>query len=318
MNAPRNHSPLDALRAVDPLQTVDLDAMDVTGFDSMKEAIVMTGGTGRPSQRRRRAWVAGGLALTLLGGGAAYASYDNWYQGGGADGVNCLTTWEDPLDGQPTASGGPALSADPVADCQEYQRLTDGAPISDPVAFSYNGQTFVTPRQQVPDLEGVSILSAPTIEDDKLLRLSNSLEDVVDGGRSRCFTTDEAGVAFAKAELERLDMSDVTVTVQDLPPINVGEGKCGWFIPPYDGGGVLFSPGRYDDPLTPKPAAVAMRHDIAEQCLTLPKAEAAVKKITGTAHHWPTSSVEDNSLKCTEIDLVIGGSQQVFLRGPRT
>ena len=40
------HSAVDALRAADPLQTVDLNAMDVTAFDSMKEAIVMTGGQG--------------------------------------------------------------------------------------------------------------------------------------------------------------------------------------------------------------------------------------------------------------------------------
>lgn len=37
------------------------------------------------------------LSLTLVGSGAAYAGYQQWYAGGGADGLSCFTRWVDPL-----------------------------------------------------------------------------------------------------------------------------------------------------------------------------------------------------------------------------
>lgn len=323
MSARDQQDPIEALRAADPVRPSDLSRTDDAAFVVMREGIVMTG-TARPRpggrRRRRRTLTAGALALALVGGGTAYATYETWYAGGAGDGLTCMTTWDDPLDGDSgTSTGGPALTTDPVADCQRYQELTGGEPITDPVAFTYNGQTFVAPRGEVPaDLVGVAVQAPAAPDAEARMRLENSLEDAVDGGRSTCFDLEE-GLAFAEAEIARLGLSGISVEEQDLPEVNVGEGRCGWFIPPHSGRDVvLFSPGRYDDPLDPPEIAVTLRERVAERCLGVEQAEAEVTKALGTQHHWPTSPTRDDSLECTKIDLVLGGSQQIFLRGPAT
>lgn len=330
----RGSDVMQALRAADPAGLADLARTDERAFTALREGITMTAREpGTTTKRRgRRTLVAGGLAVALLGGGAAYAARDSWstwtkeqviatYKGGGNDGgVSCLSTWVDPQspDAAKVTSGGPSMSADPIADCQRYQEMAGKPPIEDPVAFSHGGGTYVTPRKAAPP----SAEPAPTVEPnaDALMILRASLGDYVDGGNSRCFTKAEAE-DFVKRELDRLGLAGLKVTMQ---PFEAGE-TCAWmhYDPPT---GVVMTGGSPDGTFVPggrhggitRQTADALRKGIAEQCVSLAEAEAVAVQAMGAQHHWPTSAVMDAKSKCTTVDLQVGGSMQVFLRGPST
>lgn len=317
----RGSDVMQALRAADPAALADLTRTDERAFTALREGITMTARDtqGKTARRGRRALAAGGLAVALVGGGAAYAGYDKWYAGGGSDGgVTCLTTWVDPQSPEAVkaSSGGPSLSADPIADCQKYQALTGNAPIVDPVAFTYQGQTYVTPKKAVP----ASAEPAPPVvaDADQRMVLRASLGDYVDGGNSRCFGEKEAS-AFVTAELARLGLTGLKVVTNPWPT----DATCAWmdYDPPT---GEVLIMGSPDGDFTPggrpggptRDAALVLREGIAEKCVSLPEAEAVAKKAMGAHHHWPVSAVVDAKAKCTTVDLQVGGSMQVFLRGP--
>lgn len=115
---------LTQLTAADPATRVDLSRIDETAFAPLREGIPMTPRpTTTPRKRLRRRTIALVAGAALLLGGTATAAYDKWYAGGAADGLTCMTTWVDPLTTENAPStGGPALTTDPVADCQRYQR----------------------------------------------------------------------------------------------------------------------------------------------------------------------------------------------------
>ncbi|EAP99773.1 hypothetical protein JNB_06379 [Janibacter sp. HTCC2649] len=333
----RGSDVMRALRAADPAGLADLTRTDERAFRALREGITMTtrDAQGKTARRGRRALAAGGLAVALVGGGAAYAGYDKWYAGGGDDGgVNCLTTWVDPQspDVAKVTSGGPVLSADPIADCQKYQALVGQPSITDPVVFTYGGKTYVTPRDKVPTDAG----AAPEVEADADQRmiLRASLGDYVDGGNSKCFGEKEAA-AFVTTELARLGLTGVKVNQQAFEP----GAKCASmdYDPPTGEVLIMGSPDGISSPSngpmpTPSSTSVpsdagdggmhdvadALRVGISEKCLSLPEAEAITKQALGALHHWPTSAVVDAKAKCTTVDLQVGGSMQVFLRGPST
>ena len=39
-------------------------------------------------------------------------------------------------------------------------------------------------------------------------------------------------------------------------------------------------------------------------------------KALGTTHHWPTTVVADPKAKCASVDLMVGGSIQIWVYGP--
>lgn len=190
--------------------------------------------------------------------------------------------------------------------------------------------TYVTPKKVVPP----SAEPAPTVKPnaDALMILDASLGDYVDGGNSRCFD-ESTGPAFARAEIARLGLTGWKVAGPEVMPKDPDAGKypedttpreCGWFWP-YENM-IVFAPNKKDDPSTPGPdgpgggmyeVATALRKGISEQCVSLPEAEDITTKALGKLHHWPTSAVADKDLKCTTVDLQVGGSMQVFLRGPK-
>lgn len=59
-----------------------------------------------------------------------------------------------------------------------------------------------------------------------------------------------------------------------------------------------------------------LREGIATQCLDLDSAAAVAQDVLGQDHHWPLAAIEDPSASCTRVDMEVGGSVLVTLRGP--
>lgn len=327
----RGSDVMQTLRVADPVARVDLTRTDERAFTALREGITMSAREQTSTRKRRgkRTLVAGGLALALLGGGTAYAALDRyqvfenvektWLGGANDGGVTCLSTWVDPEspDAVKASSGGPLLSADPIADCQKYQELTGKPPIADPVAFTHDGMTYVTPRKAVPP----SAEAAPPVkaDADALMVLRATLGDYVDGGNSRCFS-EEGAAEFVAKELARLGLKGVKVVQR---PFNPGD-KCASmdYDPPTGEVYIISFP---DDPSQPSAnggytheVSDVLRTGIAKKCVSLAEAEVVAKTALGARHHFPTSAVADEKLKCTTVDVQAGGSIQIFLRGPST
>lgn len=339
--------PMARLRSVDPARRVDLSHLDPGALRAVREGITMTvrepetaDGASEARTRRglgrlglgRRGTIAVGLSVVLAGGSLGFAAYHQLFRGGLADGINCLSSWE----GQSVSTDGPPLTGDPIADCATYMAGSGVAPLVDPVAFTYQGMLYVTPRDQVP--EGAELLPVDP-QAAHARELEASLHDMVDGGRSACLGGAEAE-AVARAELSRLGLDGWTVHVDDtvLEPQNIRPCADLWTDTAAKRVDVL--PQRADDPgsnplLTELVAD--LRTGIANQCLSLDAAravadDALVKAdallvaanpghdvtVAGGAAHWPTTSVLDESASCARVDLEVGGSIQVTVYGPTT
>ncbi|GIG41423.1 hypothetical protein [Cellulomonas phragmiteti] len=322
------------LRAADPAAHVDLRA-----DDAMREAIMTTHATtneraraGR-ERRVRRGVLAGGLATVLVGGGAAYAGFHDWYRGTGPnDGISCLSRWDAPEDER---SGGPMLTGDPVADCQRYQELTGLPPIEDAVAFlrGDDGGIVVAPRADVP--AGAVLLPADP-QAMAVQELIDSTRDYVDGLGSACLD-ESALAAAAQVELDRLGLADWVVRTQTRGTDSV-QLACAdvWLaVEPWsvrdrgtaaDERTLVVMPHAKEDRDSLRGDEVVevvdeirdvLRARVAGACVDLDTAERIATEALGEEHHWPTVVIEDPDAACTRVDLAVGGSIQVSLRGPR-
>ena len=291
---------------------------------------------------RRRAIAAGGLAIALVGAGTAWAfsNYTAWYTGGALDGLTCMTTWHDPFTGdqRPDQYGGSELSTDPIADCDRYAELSGKARIVDPVAVRYQEAVVVGPRAGMPadavplddwspsvtpsdtasptPAESPKVVLDPTRDAAKEMELENSLDDRVAGGNRRCWDA-ESGEQFARDELARLGLADWQTMVREQEP---RAGNCAFLFVQEPGLVEVRTHGQ-DDPATTASTSLAntLRREITEKCLSLSAAEQAVASVLDEGeHHWPTSAQVDPEAACARVDLVYGGSQQVFLYGPKT
>lgn len=321
----RNDDVLAQLRAADPARGADLSRTDRGALVALREGITMTARTSTTPRPARRLATRGGVALLagvmLVGGGGAYAAYERLYVGGAADGITCLTQWS---DWPALSTGGPPLTGDPVADCQHYNDLEGVDPIVDPVAFRFENMLFVAPSGDVPD--GSTLLEAPTAQDEARRELQASVHDLVDGLRSRCFTADEAG-AFVTGELERLALTGWQVDIaRDEPSADRPDDLCATAWVDEAGADVV----RVNANSVPAPEVLeanqdvvpfvfeladTLRQEVTEQCVSLAEAEEIASTAIGAEHHWPTTAIADPD-DCTRVDMEVGGSILVTLRGP--
>ena len=322
----RNDDVLAQLRAADPARSADLSRTDRGAITALREGITMTPRTSTTARPARRLATRGGLALLagvmLVGGGGAYAAYEQLYVGGAADGLTCLTQWSDWPE---TSTGGPGLTGDPVADCQHYNDLEGREPIVEAVAFRYENMLFVAPSSDVP--AGATLLAAPTAQDESRRELQASVHDLVDGLRAQCFTADEAS-AFVTGELERLALTGWQVEVaQNEPSADRPDDVCATAWVDQAGADVVqVTPNSVPAPevlqanedVVPFVFTLAdtLRQEVATQCVSLPDAEEIAAAALGTEHHWPLTAIEDPAATCTRVDMEVGGSILVTLRGP--
>jgi hypothetical protein len=322
------------LRAADPVRRADLGAVDDAAFAALREEILMTtmldptnaapaAPAAPPSRRRRlgrRGAVALGLATVLAGGGVAYAAIQA-FRGSSGEGVTCVSAWSsDVAEGLNVDAAGPWLSGDPYADCTTLLAEQGLPPIEDPVAFAWDGQTYVAPADQVPD--GVERLEGRSAVDPAVVELRQSVTDRVDGGASGCRTVAE-GVAWAEEELDRLGLEDWTVGEHDAVPEAAGAQVCADLTVDVSGravvvGGTADSDGILEDPLVAGIVA-ALKGGITDRCVSLDEARAvADDALTAIDGPFPTTSVPDESVTCARVDLFVGGSLRVTVYGPTT
>ena len=332
----KDHDLIDALRATRRASDDEIArGVDRHALSALREGITMTDrnqldtieAPRRGRRLGRRGMAAGALGIVLVGSGAAYAAYTQWYVGGAADGLTCMTKWADPLESEHAldgSTGGPPLTGDPVADCQRYQQLSGEPAIVDPVAFTRGGQVFVVPRGQTPT-DGEAIVADPA-DRAAAIRLDAAFDDWVDGGHSRCFDRTTA-VPYMKSEITRLGVDGWTTKVMpDNRPYE--DGPCGFFDTDPATRTVMFFPDREADPNVRKAdkdvagfvydVRDALRAGIADQCVSTGEAEAIVAKALGPQHHWPTTVVADGRARCASVDLQVGGSIQIWIYGPQT
>lgn len=338
----RNNDVMRQLAAANPVTDADLNRLDPAAGAALREGIVMSAAPQpRAGHRRvgRRSFLAGGLAVGLVGGGLAYAAVERgWYESsGGADGLTCLSEWVDPTresaDELGVATGGPPITGDPVADCQQYQELSDRPPIDDPVAFRWNSPSvYVAPRSQVPaDAE----MLEPDVDNGPVHELWLSVNDFVAGLGAQCLDEDGA-VAAAQAELDRLGLADWRVELAAREPDRPDQecARVQFAVDPVvEGGGgddarsrtlVVVPDGtRARDDLRGNGVDESvfelrdtLRTDIGGQCLDVAAARDVVVEALGPDHHWPTATIVDDGAECTRAYLVAGGSVQVTLYGP--
>ena len=62
----------------------------------------------------------------------------------------------------------------------------------------------------------------------------------------------------------------------------------------------------------------ALRTGISTKCVSLAEAKAVATTALGETDRWPLTTIEDPTASCTRVDMIVGGSVQVTLRGPVT
>lgn len=215
-----------------------------------------------------------------------------------------------------------ATSGDPVQDCaNEWERLTgEPAPPSTAYANGSGGIVVVPDGQAVPD--DWQPLELGRVQDPAVIELDASIQDIADGLRSRCHLLEE-GRAVVMRELERLDLEAWTVrsergeadgtttcTVGHLEP-----GVREVVLIPMDG--VVPPPG---DPIAVFGRAVGSA--LTEGCVDLAEAAAIVSAVSEEGGLTPdqvvVQEVEDPRAPCTRVEVVVGGSITVTLRGSTT
>lgn len=319
--------PMQRLRAADPARRAPLDDLDPAGWTALRDGVLATGpaapgaAAGAPARGARR-WrlgrnttIALGVGIALTAGGLATIP---GFFGGAGDGPNCLRTWGDAAE-----VTGPWLTGDPVADCRTLWAEAGIEPPGDLVGFTVQGLAFVAPADEVPQgatsLDGAPILTPAEVE------LQQSGFDTVDGGMV-CRTVDEEA-AWAQAELDRLGLATTwTVRIDgypdeprysedgfDRPCAGVDTMQHGLVsvYPAQDAEKELFFDGNW--------RAHLLREQITDRCVTVEEARAvADTMLAQEEHHWPTTTVVDESADCARVDLSIGGSIQVTVYGPTT
>ena len=301
---------LSLLRASDPARAAALDRVSDDAFAPLRQPPALVAAP-RGAARARRRWsvptvTAAVAGVVVLSAAAAYVGFSGMSRAYG--GINCVQNWQDP---DVDRVDGPARTGDPVADCQFYRAQAGLPPMVDPVAFTVDQATFVTPSDGVPD--GATLLApAPAVRE-----LTASLGDRVDGLQSRCFDVGDA-TAFASAELARLGLPGWTVTLGEARGDGEPTRPCAEARIDYGDQVVEILPDVRTDPALEGVQALAdeIRAQAVDPCLDLPAATAVVERLTAGRVVEPLVTIIDQAADCTRVDLEVGGMTIITLRGP--
>lgn len=304
---------------------------DRHALSALREGILMTDRHIAPSveaPRRgrrlgRRGLVSGALALALVGGGAAYA-VSQLSDTPVLDRLNCAQSMTLSSDGEIHLSGsaeGTAASGDDVADCAQI-RADAGLPaLADPSAFVYGGTHFVVSRAGVPpEVAKDAQQPLPAAQQSALHELESAMDDWVDGPSGRCLTVEQA-TTYAQDTLTRLGLSGWTTRVFE-DRANPTPGPCTTIVPIADQR-VAEVRRNSRKPIVPDPANVSpavfsaadgLRDQIAGRCLSLPDAKRVARTLVDALDD--VTAVPDEAASCTRVDMTVGGTIFVTLRGP--
>jgi hypothetical protein len=164
--------------------------------------------------------------------------------------------------------------------------------------------------------------SRPSPERATMLELDAAMADWVEGPARLCMSPDEAQV-YARSTLDRLHLTGWT-THTSTAPATPQSGPCaGLTVRPEIAQVDIAGDAR--GPAEPPSDAIArtvyttaekLEEQIAARCLSLTQAEAIATTIVGD--QGSVSRVADESATCTRVDMEVGGSVFVTLRGPGT
>lgn len=223
-----------------------------------------------------------------------------------------------------------AVTGDPVADCQLAWRETyESEPPAMTAYDNGNGGVHVLiDGWSVPD--GYVALEPGPHQDAVVIELEAALADAGEGLTSNCF--DEEGArSVAQRELDRLGLTDWTITVdENRPP--TGAASCAYAaVHPEQQEVQLIGMGPAPaeaDPYTVFGRELADR--LSSECLGLDAAADVARDLaadtdvsaltdvefTEEAGLLRIRTVEDSSATCTRADVSVGGAVFVTLRGP--
>ncbi|WP_239111243.1 hypothetical protein [Phycicoccus sonneratiae] len=325
---------MDALRTTRRVDDPTIATVtDRHALSALREGITMTDRHAPPTvetPRRgrrlgRRGLTAGALGLVLAGTGTAWA-VTHWDRGPTLDGLTCaqsVTVTGGWVEVSGSATGRP-VSGDDVADCAAIRRDAGLPALVDPVGFQLLGSRFVVSRTGVPaDVMASASASGPNADRAARLALDAALGDWVDGPRGGCFSAADAE-QYADASLARAGLSEWPVRVVQTPSGGGDSGPCALAEVAADGRSVEVTPDARP-PLGRGPAEVddsvfdvadALRTGLDGRCLSLTEAEDLARSSVGT--NGRVSTVPDELLDCADVDLVVGGSIEVTVRGPRS
>jgi hypothetical protein len=326
-----DHELVQALRDTRRADDAGIAAVtDRHALVAMREGITMTDRHATPTTevprrgRRlgRRGLVSGALALTLVGGGAAYA-VSQLADTPTLDRLNCAEAMTLDADGVHLtgAVDGAAASGDDLADCAQLRADAGRAALADPYAFVYQGTHYVVSRAGVPpEVVRGAQESRPAAQQSAVLELEAAMDDWVDGPKERCLTVDEA-TKYARTTLARIGLSGWTTRVFEDPQ-NPTPGPCSTLVVFADQHVVEVRehsrPPIAEDPDDIAPAvfttARGLRTQIATRCLALPEAKRVARTLVDSLDEVTT--VPDETASCTRVDMVVGGTIVVTLRGP--
>ncbi|MGF0118678.1 hypothetical protein ACQFYA_20495 [Promicromonospora sp. Marseille-Q5078] len=313
--------PMTRLRATNPVRQSELPPISTGAWSAMQDSIAATPRalgevqrqTGRKKRLGKRGILSIGLAVLLIGGGVGYAGIEGWF-GGTPQGPNCLADWSD----QDAAVVGSWLTGDAIADCDTLMRDAGLAPIQDPVAFTLQDYTYVTPAGQVPG--GANVLASGVAVTPQALEMRQSALDFVDGGNAACRTVPEQ-VEWARTELERLGLQGWSVVrVDHQDP----DAPCSWVDAQEPGVVTVGSGGQPLDTFVDGewPLADQLRTKIADRCLTVGEAKHLAEELymtyssVGADDTLTATAITDDTTDCARVDAAIGGSVQITVYGP--
>ena len=223
----------------------------------------------------------------------------------------------------------PARSGDPVADCAaELARV--GITHGELKAYTnqFGGVAIYDSDQGVPT--GAQLLEDGFRQDTASIEFKASLNDVVTGLESSCYSTDAAR-PIVEREMAAVDLDwDITIgTDNGEPRIADGATTCAYaIVQPEDEAVMLISldssaivGGSGNEP--PWTAfSERLVQQLEAECLTLPAAMQLAEDVFQEAVEADERNVAqvmgtvDNDATCSRVDITVGGSIFVDVRGP--
>ena len=301
------------LRIANPVS--DQDLLPEAPESLLEEIINMP----TPPQRRRRLWrrvvlpAVAMIALTATAAAWAFTRQPEQTTAIACNGENII----------------PARTGDPISDCAaELARM--GIAHGELQAFTnqFGGVAVYEAGLDVPD--GAQPLDDSFRQDIAIIELEASLDDIVAGLGADCYSTDEAR-PIVEREMEAVGLDwGIEIGLEDgTPRIADGSSTCAIaLVKPESESVMLVSLGgpTSTDPSADEPPQTAVSQELKQhletECLALDDAvqfaeelftQAAEEDSRNTA---TVSGTVDNSVSCSRVDITVGGSVFVDVRGP--
>jgi hypothetical protein len=270
----------------------------------------------RAAGRRLRLPVLVGVALVLAGTAIGWAI--------------TATSARDTVSVQCLSAGGdtiiPAVTGDPVADCAAQWRRDTGSEPPPLVAYDNgHGGITVAPADR-PALPGATPLPDGATQNEAIVQVQRSLDDLVGGLNSGCFDNPTA-VEMTTGILARFGMQDWTVNPAppaDLSGSSGSQEPCVYtvILDPATRTVTLRALGGALPADAPYSKLAARLRSLSTECMPLDAMTERVGAIldelgiSEARHEVERTEIPEHDAPCTTVTETVGGSIFLVLRGP--